>query len=240
MPRDGLKDMLEKGAIAQRDGQTFALTPRIPCGLITDFGLLRRIADAAERYGAQALKITSSERIAIIGVKPEDVDRIYDELGVPPGLALGLCVRSINACPGTTYCRMGLQDSLSLGLRLEQRFGNMPLPTKLKLAVSGCPMACGNSHVRDIGLIGTKKGFILEVGGSAGTQPRLAQVLEQGLSPDAAEARVLALIALIKELGRKKRLFGIVDELGIEGLRARLGIASGPAPAVGQSQSDES
>jgi NAD(P)H-nitrite reductase large subunit len=216
------KDIIEKGATLQRDGETFAVTPRIPCGLITDFGLLRRIADAAERYGATALKITSSERIAIVGIHEADLDRLYADLGATPGFANGLCVRSINACPGNRYCRLGQQDSLGLGLRLERRFANLSLPCKVKMGVSGCPMSCGNTNVRDIGLVGSRKGYTLKIGGSAGVQPHLAVVLEEDVPPEEAEGRVERLIELIARLGRKKRLFAIVEELGIEGVRARL------------------
>jgi NAD(P)H-nitrite reductase large subunit len=215
----------EKGAILQRDGETYAITPRIPCGLITDVGLLRRLADVAEKYQVKALKLTSSERIALVGVREQDIDPIFADLGVTPGFASGLCVRSVNACPGQTFCHLGLQDSLALGLRLEREFANVELPVKLKMAVSGCPMGCGNSHVRDIGLIGTKKGFTVKIGGSASAQPHLGQVLEKAVSPDLAVERVRRVIELVKEVGRKKRLYGIVEELGMEAIRQRLGVS---------------
>jgi NAD(P)H-nitrite reductase large subunit len=67
----------EKGAIPQKDGQTYALAPHIPCGLITP-ELLRRLADVAEKYQAQAVKITGATRVAIIGLKEEDIDRVWD------------------------------------------------------------------------------------------------------------------------------------------------------------------
>jgi NAD(P)H-nitrite reductase large subunit len=232
------KDLDEKSAILQRDGETFAITPRIPCGVITDIGLLRRLADVAEKYQVKAVKITSSERIALVGIKEQDLDRVYAELGAAPGFAGGLCVRSVNACPGVTFCRLGLQDSLSLGLRLEREFGNLELPAKLKMAVSGCPMGCGNSHVRDIGLIGSKKGFMVKIGGSAGAQPHLGQVLEKAVTPDVAVERVRAIIGLIKELGRKKRLYSIVDELGLDGVRQRLGLPLEGRPEAGSGTSD--
>jgi NAD(P)H-nitrite reductase large subunit len=60
----------EKGAIPQRDGQTYAVAPHIPCGLITP-ELLRRLADVAEKYQAKAVKITGATRAAIIGLKKD-------------------------------------------------------------------------------------------------------------------------------------------------------------------------
>lgn len=218
------KDILDKGAIVQRDGETYAVTPRIPCGLITDFGLLRRIADVAQRYGASAIKVTSSQRLAVIGVREEDLDSIWSDLDMTPGFALGLCIRSIKACPGTTYCRLGQQDALALGLRIEERHVNQPAPNKLKISVSGCPMDCAEAHVRDIGLIGSRKGYTLELGGCVGPGPRLAQVVAEELPEARAEELVGRVIEVYRDLGIKKRLGKVLDEVGMERFVERLGL----------------
>jgi len=86
----------EKGAIIQRDKVTYAIAPHIPCGVVTP-DLLRNLADVAERYNAKALKITGATRIAIVGLKEEDIDQVWEELGLKPGAAVGLCVRSVRA-----------------------------------------------------------------------------------------------------------------------------------------------
>ena len=54
-----------------------------------------------------AVKITGATRVAIIGIKEEDIDRVWEDLKLDKGAAVGLCVRSIRACPGSTYCKMG-------------------------------------------------------------------------------------------------------------------------------------
>ncbi len=87
----------DKGVIIQRDKQTYAIAPHIPCGVIKP-ETLRKLADVAEKYNAQALKITSAARIAIVGVEEQDVENIWSELGMSPGAAVGLCVRSVKAC----------------------------------------------------------------------------------------------------------------------------------------------
>jgi NAD(P)H-nitrite reductase large subunit len=115
-------DLLEKGAILQRDKQNFAIAPHIPGGLVTDFNLLRKLADAAEKYHVQAVKITSAQRIALVGLRKEDLDQVWAELGMVPGAAIGLCVRSIKICPGTDYCRIGVQDAVGVGLKLDDKY----------------------------------------------------------------------------------------------------------------------
>ena len=104
-----MKDLLDKGAVIQRDMETYAIAPHLTGGLITP-KQLRDIADVAEKYNAAAVKVTGAQRIAIVGIKEEDIDKAWSDLGMKPGAAIGLCVRSVKICPGTTFCKRGLQD----------------------------------------------------------------------------------------------------------------------------------
>ena len=126
----------EKGAVLQRDRETYGIAPHLPCGLVTP-EILRKIADVAERYRVPVLKITSAARIAMLGIREEDIDAIWDELGIKPGSVVGICVRSIKVCPGTTYCKRGQADSLGVGRVLDEYHG-LELPGKMKIGVSGC------------------------------------------------------------------------------------------------------
>ena len=218
------KDILDKGAIVQRDRRTYAITPRIPCGLITDFNILRKIADVAEKYGAQAIKVTSAQRIAIIGIEEDKIDAVWADLGMEPGMASGLCMRGVKACPGNQFCVLGTQDSLGLGLKLEARFAHIPLPNKMKMAVSGCPLDCAESHVRDIGVVGTKKGYTLELGGSAGASPRLADTVATKLTAEEVEAAIDRVVQAYKGLGKKKRLGAAIEAVGLEEFKALAGL----------------
>ena len=164
----------EKGAILQRDKKTYAIAPHIPCGMVTP-DLLRRIADVSEKYNAQAVKITGASRIAIIGLEEEHIDQVWGELKLEKGAAVGLCVRSIRTCPGNTSCRIGQQDALGIGMKLEGRYRGKQLPGKFKMAVSGCHLSCAESWVRDIGLIGKKDGWQVVIGGNVGAEPGIGQ-----------------------------------------------------------------
>ena len=108
-------DMLEKGAIVQRDRNTYAVAPHIPGGIILDPDVLHKIADVAKKYQAQALKLTMAQRIAIVGIKEEDIDKVWEELGMDKGHAIGLCVRSVKICPATHFCKRAQQDGVTLG-----------------------------------------------------------------------------------------------------------------------------
>lgn len=212
------KDIVEKGAILQRDRETYAIAPHIAGGL-TDTATLRKICDVADKYRLQ-LKLTSAQRIALFGVREEEVDAIWAELNEKPGAAIGLCVRSVKICPGTTYCKRGIQDSISLGLKLDALYHAMPLPNKLKMGVSGCMLSCAEVAVKDIGVMGTPKGWKILVGGNAGARPRLADTL---VETAADEAEVLAvvdkIVAWYLNSGREVRIGRLVEELGIDAFR---------------------
>ena len=219
------EDLLEKGAIMQRDKATYAIAPHIPGGFITDFNLLRRIADVAEKYQVKTIKLTSAERFALLGVQAEDLDQIWQELGLVPGAAIGLCVRSIKICPGTTYCRLGVQDAVRVGLHLDERYHGMPLPYKFKIGVSGCPNNCSEASIKDLGLVGAAKGWRVLAGGLAsGINPRLADVIATNLSDDEALALAARVLDWFKQAGKKRRLGKIIDDIGLARFKEELGL----------------
>ncbi|MBN2594416.1 MAG: NAD(P)/FAD-dependent oxidoreductase, partial [Sedimentisphaerales bacterium] len=204
----------------QRDKQTYAVAPHIPCGVVTPT-TLRKIADVAEKYEAQALKITGAARIAIVGVKEEDVESIWSELGMSPGSAVGLCVRSVKACPGTTFCKRGQQDSLSVGLELDSKYHGMELPGKLKIGVSGCPNQCAETCIKDIGLVGTLKGWRVLVGGNGGARPRLAKEIARDISKEQALDIVDKIVKFYKSNGKKhQRLGALMENMSLEEFKA--------------------
>ena len=218
-------DKLEKGAILQRDKSTYAIAPHVPGGIITDFNLLRRIADVAEKYGAQAVKLTSAGRFALVGLLPEDIDPVWAELGLSPGAAIGLCVRSVKICPGTTFCRIAVQDAVGIGLKLDEKYHGYSLPYKFKIGVSGCPNNCSESSIKDLGMVGMQTGWRILAGGFvSGLKPRLADVIATALSDDEALALAGKVIDWYQKAGKAKRLGRVIDEIGLERFIEELGL----------------
>ncbi|MDI6854555.1 MAG: NAD(P)/FAD-dependent oxidoreductase [Deltaproteobacteria bacterium] len=219
------EDLLEKGAILQRDKETYAIAPHIPGGIITNFDLLRKLADVAEKYGAKAIKLTSAERFAIVGLQADVLDEVWTELGLVPGAAIGLCVRSIKICPGTTFCRIGMQDAVGVGLKLDEKYHGMELPFKFKIGVSGCPNNCSESSIKDLGLVGMAKGWRVLAGGFvSGLKPRLADVIATGLSDEEALALTDKVIDWYRDMGKKKRLGRVIDEVTLAKFMEDLGL----------------
>jgi NAD(P)H-nitrite reductase large subunit len=201
----------DKGVIIQRDKKSYAVAPHIPCGVVQP-ETLRKLADVAEKYGAQALKITSAARIAMVGVDEKDVDKIWSDLGMSPGYAVGLCVRSVKACPGTTFCKRGLQDSLGIGLKLDGKYHGMELPAKFKIGVSGCPNQCAETCIKDVGLVGTPKGWKVLIGGNGGAKPRLAVELAKDLTGEQAIELIDKVIQYYKDNAKPHQRLGSMLE----------------------------
>ena len=212
----------DKGVIIQRDKKTYAVAPHIPCGVVST-ETLRKIADVADKYNAAALKITSAARIAIVGIDENDIDAIWSDLQMSPGAAVGLCVRSVKACPGTTFCKRGMQDSLTLGMKLDELYHGLEVPGKLKCGVSGCPNQCAETCIKDIAMVGMKNGWKLMVGGNGGSKPRLAKELAKDLSNEQALQMIEAVIEFYKDNAKPhQRLGAMIEKMGFDEFKAAI------------------
>jgi NAD(P)H-nitrite reductase large subunit len=169
-----------EGAILQRDGRTYAVVTRIPAGMVAPDDL-EKIARIGRKYRIPMLKITSGQRIALIGIEPDYVQNVIHELGPLAKPETAPCVKFVQACLGTDMCRYGNQDSIGLARALDVQFRDQVFPAKIKIGVSGCPRCCGESHTRDIGIMGTNKGWTVFFGGNAGTRPRFADLVARDL-----------------------------------------------------------
>lgn len=211
-----------RGAILQRDKQSYAIVPRTPCGLLTP-DVLDAISRVCRKYEVPIIKITSGQRMALVGMKKDDVEAIWEELRLDVGRAVELCVHYVQACPGTAVCRFGLQDSLGLGLEIEEMFVGEDFPAKVKFGISGCPLCCGESYLRDVGVIGTKKGWTLVVGGNSGGHPRIGDVVAEELGKDQIMDLIRRFMKLYREQsGKKLRVSKFVEKTGIEAIKQAL------------------
>ncbi|BBI66923.1 hypothetical protein PKHYL_11140 [Psychrobacter sp. KH172YL61] len=61
---------------------------------------------------------------------------------------------------GNNWCRYGVDDSVGLALRLEDRYKGVRSPHKIKMGVSGCTRECAEAQSKDFGIIATEKAGI--------------------------------------------------------------------------------
>ena len=214
-----MSDDTPHGAILQRDKKTYAIVPRTPVGLLSP-EILEAISSVVRRYNIPITKITSGQRLALIGMERDEVDRIWHDLKMEVGPAIGLCVHYVQACPGTEVCKFGVRNSIGLGLELEKLYVGMELPAKVKIGVSGCPFCCAESYVRDIGLIGKKKGWTITFGGNSGGRPRIADVIAEEVSDTDAVVLVKRCLEYYRDnIDKKLRTARFVEKVGIESIK---------------------
>jgi len=211
---------IPKGAILQRDKETYAIVPRIPAGLAS-LKNLKQIVNVVEKYNIPIIKITSGHRLALVGMKKEQVNAVWHDLGMDAGRAVELCLHYVQACPGNAVCKFGVQDSLGLGIEIEEFFLGMSLPAKLKIGVSGCPFCCAESFVRDIGLFGKKNGWTVIFGGNSARRPRVGDVLAEDLPKDEAIKLIKRCLEYYAANGRKQeRTARFIERIGIEAFKS--------------------
>ena len=157
----------------QKDG-TYSVVPRM-WGGETTAAELRRIADVVDKYRIPTVKVTGGQRIDLLGVKKEDLQAVWADIGMPSGHAYAKGLRTVKTCVGSQWCRMGTQDSTQMGKDLEHALVGMVAPHKVKLAVSGCPRNCAESGIKDVGVIGVESGWEIYVAGNGGIKTEVAQ-----------------------------------------------------------------
>jgi nitrite reductase (NADH) large subunit len=168
----------------QRDG-TYSVVPRIAGGEITPERLIV-IGEVARDFGLYT-KITGGQRIDLLGVRLEQLPHVWKRLvdaGFESGHAYGKALRTVKSCVGSSWCRYGVQDSVTLAIDLELRYRGLRSPHKIKAAVSGCARECAEARGKDFGIIATENGWNLYVGGNGGFTPRHAELFATDLDTE--------------------------------------------------------
>lgn len=160
---------------------------------------MRRVADLAERYSFDELRVTHAQNLVLPHVRQRDLFSIWQQLG-EAGLAtanVGL-VTDIIACPGLDYCALATARSIPIAQAIQSRFADEARQREigpLGIKISGCINACGHHHVGHIGILGLEKrgieSYQITLGGDATENAAIGEILGPGLAaeevPDAIE-----------------------------------------------------
>ncbi len=205
----------------QKDG-TYSVIPRM-WGGETTASELRRIADAVDKYKIPTVKVTGGQRIDLLGVKKEDLQAVWKDIGMPSGHAYAKALRTVKTCVGSEWCRMGTQDSTQMGKDLERAMWRMYAPHKVKFAVSGCPRNCAEAGIKDVGIIGVDSGWEMYVAGNGGIKTEVAHFFTKLKTP----AEVLEYTGAFCELYRQEgwyleRTVHYVSRVGLDYVKKRI------------------
>ncbi|MGM1045953.1 MAG: nitrite reductase large subunit NirB [Bacillota bacterium] len=202
----------------QKDG-TYTVVPRMYGG-VTTVEDLKRIADVSLKYDVKVVKVTGGQRLALIGVKKEDVPKVWEELDMPSGYAYAKSLRTVKTCVGSTFCRFGTQDSMGIGALIEKKFERLDLPAKFKIAVNGCPRNCAESCTKDIGIVGNDGGWEIFIGGNGGIKARIADAFCKVKTDEELFEICGAVIQYYRETGKYlERTSEWVERVGLDDIK---------------------
>ncbi len=205
----------------QKDG-TYSVIPRMWGGETTS-SELRRIADAVDKYKIPTVKVTGGQRIDLLGVKKEDLQAVWQDIGMPSGHAYAKALRTVKTCVGSEWCRFGTQDSTQMGKDLERAMWRMYAPHKVKFAVSGCPRNCAEAGIKDVGIIGVDSGWEMYVAGNGGIKTEVAHFFTKLKTAEEVLEYTGAFCQLYREEGwYLERTVHYVNRVGLDYVKKKI------------------
>jgi ferredoxin-nitrite reductase len=204
------------------------------------------IADLAERFGGD-VRLTRQQNFVVTGVPNERVPEAVaaiEEIGFP--LDVNPVRGNSIACTGEPHCNFSVAETKTrLGRlidRLDERFG-MQI-ADLRLHLDGCPHACAQHWVGDLGFQGTtsrdeggvrRQAYDIFVRGSLGPSPEVGRPLFRRVPTDELDTAVEGLIA--GWLERREPDEGFVS-FARRASDEELGELAGLAPAKGRQREE--
>ncbi len=150
------------------------------------------MADLAERYSFDELRVTHAQNIVLPHVAKRDLYAVWQGLQEAELANANLdLISDIIACPGLDYCSLANARSIPVAQKIATRFADLERQRdigELKLKISGCINACGHHHAGHIGILGVdKKGvenYQLTLGGSGAEDVSIGKIIGPGFDED--------------------------------------------------------
>ncbi len=166
------------------------------------------MADLAERYSFDELRVTHAQNIVLPHVAKRDLYAVWQALNDAELANANLdLISDIIACPGMDYCSLANARSIPVAQKIAQRFADAERQRdigELKLKISGCINACGHHHAGHIGILGVdKKGvenYQLTLGGSGAEDVSIGKITGPGFSEDGIVDAVEKAVEKYREL----------------------------------------
>ena len=191
---------------------------------------MRCLADIAEQYGFNELRVSHEQNIVLPHVAQADLPEVYQRLCAAQLATANIGLLSdLIACPGMDYCALATARSIPIAQRLSQRYqAREQALGPLKIKISGCINACGHHHIGDIGILGLDKAGVenyqLTLGGRGGLAAKLGDKMGPGFSEDdllLAIDRMLDTF-LVLRLSSSETFATTVERVGTEPFRAAM------------------
>jgi len=182
------------------------------------------IADIAERYSADELRVTHEQNLVLPHVAIDDLRAVYDAL-ITAELADGNIgeISDMITCPGLDFCALANARSIPIAQEISRKFRTPERQKEigeLKIKISGCINACGHHHVGHIGILGVeKKGtelYQITLGGDATENAAVGNILGRGFVAEDVPGAIEKLVDtyLAARTSRDESFIAAVRRLG--------------------------
>jgi ferredoxin-nitrite reductase len=175
---------------------------------------MAELARLARTYGNGELRLTENQNVLITAVPSDQLSALLDEpllqrLRLDPGPLQAEAV----SCTGNRYCSFALIPTKSTAQQmLEELERRLEFSRPVRTHWTGCPNACGQPHMGELGLMGAKAredGQMVEaakifLGGSMGEEPRLAALQDKAGVPLSRLADELESL-MVEHFGARRR-----------------------------------
>ncbi len=235
---------LRTNVFVQKQGGYFGVTVQLPLGDLTS-DQMRRLAALSREHGAGELRTSNDQNLFLPWIPGDRLEKVWRslveiELGAPDALH----ITDVVSCPGADYCSLAVSRSMGMAEVLRQELaGAGSLIDELgvfRIRISGCPNACGQHHVGDIGLTGMslqdadgqhRPYYSMLVGARLGEDDAMVGKRVAGRFPAAEVPNVVRVIA---DLYRRERLQaeGFADFVARVGVEKINEVARSAAPGV--------
>lgn len=156
--------------------------------------------------------------------KAEDAKKALREKGLRV-YETGSVVKNLSVC---SFCKGAEIEGLEAARNLNDTIAGMAVPLTMRVGYTGCPNACGEPLVKDIGIVKRKETFEIYVGGQSKTmEARTAELLVEQVKEEQLSSIVQSIISLYQTQGKKReKFFKFVERYGLENVRKELGLSS--------------
>ena len=173
---------------------TTRLTILLPAGRLP-LAIMDKVHALARKYHLE-IYLSTLQNLRLMGIREEDLPAIREELA-----ALGAQFKGPGrfpiprVCIGVRDCTMGIGDPERISALILERFKDrQKTKQKFKIAISGCTLGCSGVLTTDIGVMATRKGYDLYVGGKGGPSPRVGRRILRDLDEQGVVAAVAELV----------------------------------------------
>jgi sulfite reductase (NADPH) hemoprotein beta-component len=200
---------------------------------------MRLMADLAEQYGHNELRISHEQNVILPHVHKSDLPAIHAALKTQDLATANIgLISDIIACPGMDYCALATARSIPVAQEIATRFEDLKLEHEignLKIKISGCINACGHHHVGHIGILGLDRAGVenyqVTLGGDHTETAKVGDRAGPGFAADELVPAIERLVDAYLELRTGK------DEEFIETYR-RIGLAPFKVALYPEAQAD--